>query len=72
MGSIEKKYWSFFLKHNYTLFEGYFGKTYSFDENHKEPFERIENGVEVELIKVLLDLWEEFRNDFVMMRQEAR
>lgn len=47
------------------------GCAYSLNKNHKEPFQRVQNGVKVVLIEMLLQLWQELREDFVMMAEEA-
>lgn len=35
-------------------------ESYPFNEDNKEPFEGVENAVEIALIEMLLELWKEF------------
>lgn len=45
--------------------------THSLNENHKEPLETVQNGVEVVFVEMFFQLWQEFREDFVMVAEKA-
>jgi hypothetical protein len=45
-------------------------KAYAFNKNHKEPFQRIEDGIKILLVKMSLKFWQKLRKNFIVMAKK--